>query len=43
MKYDEAILFQFIISNMAWHGPENEMPIIPKDDGISLMVSEFPT
>ncbi len=39
--HDECIYKQFIMSNMSWVGPNGESNIVPKDDGLGVMISAF--
>jgi hypothetical protein len=38
---DESIFHQYIFTNKAWVGPDGTTALIPKDDGLGLMVSAF--
>ena len=38
---DESIYKQFLITKKTWIGPDGERNIIPKDDGLGVMVSAF--
>jgi len=39
--HDESIFKQFFISKKAWTGPNGESNIVPKDDGLGVMISAF--
>ena len=36
---DEAIMHKYLFTLLAWTMPDGAMPLIPKDEGYSLMVS----
>ena len=38
---DEVIMKQFIFSLLAWTLPDGSRPLIPKDEGMGLMISAF--
>jgi len=38
---DECIFRQFIFTNKAWVTPEGIRPLMPKDEGMGVMVSAF--
>ena len=38
---DEVIMKQFIFSTLAWTLPDGSRPLIPKDEGMGLMISAF--
>ena len=38
---DEVIMKQFIFTLLAWTLPDGSRPLIPKDEGMGLMVSAF--
>jgi hypothetical protein len=39
--HDESIFKQFLMSKKAWTGPNGESNIVPKDDGLGVMISAF--
>jgi len=39
--HDESIYKQFLITKKTWIGPDGERNIVPKDDGLGVMVSAF--
>jgi hypothetical protein len=39
--HDECIYKQFLMSNKSWVGPNGESNIVPKDDGLGVMISAF--
>jgi hypothetical protein len=39
--HDEFIYKQFLITGKTWIGPGGERNIVPKDDGLGVMVSAF--
>jgi len=39
--HDECIFKQFLMSKKAWTGPNGESNIVPKDDGLGVMISAF--
>jgi hypothetical protein len=36
---DEAIFRQYLLTVMCWQGSDGSIPLVPKDDGISIMMS----
>lgn len=36
---DESVYSQFLLGNRQWVGPEGQRPLLPKTDGLSLMIS----
>jgi len=38
---DESVFNQFLLSNRQWVGPEGQRALLPKTDGLSLMISAF--
>ena len=38
---DESVYSQFLFGNQQWVGPQGQRPLIPKTDGLSLMISAF--
>ena len=38
---DEVIMKQFIFSLLAWTLPDGSRPLIPKDEGMGLIISAF--
>jgi hypothetical protein len=36
---DESVYSQFLLGNRQWVGPQGQHPLLPKTDGLSLMVS----
>ena len=36
---DESVYSQFLFGNRQWVGPEGQRPLLPKTDGLSLMIS----
>ena len=38
---DEVIMRQFLMSKLAWTLPDGSRPLVPKDDGMGLMISAF--
>jgi hypothetical protein len=36
---DKSVYSQFLFSNRQWVGPQGHCPLLPKTDGLSLMVS----
>jgi len=38
---DECIFKQYIFTKKGWYNSEGAMQLIPKDDGIGLMISAF--
>jgi hypothetical protein len=38
---DECICKQFIFTSKAWMAPDGQKPVIPKDEGIGVMISAF--
>jgi hypothetical protein len=36
---DESVYSQFLLGNRQWVGPQGQRPLLPKTDGLSLMVS----
>jgi hypothetical protein len=39
--HDEAIVKQFTLTKKGWTGPNGEIPIVPKDEGMGIMISAF--
>jgi hypothetical protein len=39
--HDESISKQFLMLKKAWTGPNGESNIVPKDDGLGVMISAF--
>jgi len=39
--HDECICKEFLMSAKAWVGPDGEMYVVPKDDGLGIMISTF--
>ena len=39
--HDECIFKQFTFSAKSWHGPNGEIVVILKDDGLGIMISAF--
>jgi hypothetical protein len=39
--HDESIYKQFLITKKTWIGPDGERNMVPKDDGLGVMVSAF--
>ena len=38
---DECIFKQYLFTNKAWTTPEGQKPVIPKDEGLGVMISAF--
>ena len=38
---DESVFNQFLLGNRQWVGPEGQRALLPKTDGLSLMISAF--
>jgi hypothetical protein len=38
---DECIFKQFIFTGKAWISPDGQKPVIPKDEGLGVMISAF--
>ena len=38
---DECIFKQYVFKKKAWHGPNGETALVPKDEGQGLMISAF--
>ena len=38
---DESVFNQFLIGNRQWVGPEGQRALLPRTDGLSLMISAF--
>ena len=38
---DESVYSQFLLGNRQWVGPEGQRTLLPKTDGLSLMISAF--
>jgi hypothetical protein len=38
---DEAIFRQFLLTGSCWNGSDGSVPLVPKDDGKSIMISAF--
>jgi hypothetical protein len=38
---DESVYSQFLFGNRQWVGPKGQRPLLPKTDGLSIMVSAF--
>ena len=38
---DEVIMKQFLFTSLAWTLPDGSRPLVPKDEGMGLMVSAF--
>jgi hypothetical protein len=41
LGHDEMIIKQFLLTKKGWTGPNGQISLIPKDDGISMMISAF--
>jgi len=39
--HDECIFKQFTMSTTSWVGPNGEAVIVPKDDGLGVMITAF--
>ena len=39
--HDKCIFKQFTFSAKSWQGPNGEIVVIPKDDGLGIMISTF--
>ncbi len=39
--HDESIFKQYLISVKTWIGPDGERNIVPKDEGLGVMISAF--
>ncbi len=39
--HDKCIYKQFLMSNKSWVRPNGESNIVPKDDGLGVMISTF--
>jgi hypothetical protein len=39
--HDESIFKQFLMPKKAWTGPNGESNIVPKDDGLGVMIAAF--
>ena len=37
--HDEAIIKQFTLLKKAWYGPNGETALVPKDEGMGIMIS----
>ena len=40
-SHDEHIFKQFTMSTKSWVGPNGKTVIVPKDDGLSMMITAF--
>jgi hypothetical protein len=38
---DECIVKQYLFTQKSWNGPNREQALIPKDDGLGVMMSAF--
>jgi hypothetical protein len=38
---DEVIFKQYLMNSQVWTSPDGTTPLVPKDDGKSLMISGF--
>jgi hypothetical protein len=38
---DECIFKQFFFTGKAWTAPDGQKPVIPKDEGLGVMISAF--
>ena len=38
---DECIFKQYLFTNKAWTTPDGQKPVIPKDEGLGVMISAF--
>jgi hypothetical protein len=38
---DESVFNQFLLKSRQWVGPQGQRPLLPKTDGLSLMLSAF--
>jgi hypothetical protein len=40
-RQDECVVKQYFFTQKSWNGPNGETALIPKDDGLGVMISAF--
>jgi hypothetical protein len=41
LGHDKMIMKQYLLTKIAWHGPNSKIGLVPKDEGIVMMISAF--
>jgi hypothetical protein len=41
LGHDEMMMKQYLLTKKAWHGPNGKIGLVPKEEGISMMILAF--